>query len=174
MQHWTRLASPRSNFIQKCIELSKDNAALESDLGDKRVTKRNHKKRADQLEDAVSRKFVAVLVDGDGYYFRRAYFDAVAAGGSQAANDLYNIIIQNVKESEGLKADCGILVNVYATKKGLVKPLTEANYLSHPTQLDQFFTSFTRGRSLFQFIDYGPGKERVDAKLRGLPHPRYK
>jgi hypothetical protein len=157
-------------FINKCIELDDLRATLESDLEDERTTKRAHKKRADQLEAAVLHKFVVVLIDGDGYYFRKAFFDALANGGAKAANELYNQIIQNVKESEDLKADCDVLVNVYANKHGLARALVGANYLSHPQQLDQFFCSFTQGRSLFQFIDCGPGKERVDAKLRGLLH----
>ena len=155
-------------FIRKCIELNELRVTLESDLEDERDTKRAHKRRADQLETAAARKFVVVLIDGDGYYFRKHFFDALDMDGSKAASELYNQIIQNVRDSGDLTADCDVLVNFYANKYGLARTLTRAGYLGQPQQLDQFFCSFTRGRSLFQFIDVGSGKERVDAKLRGL------
>lgn len=60
------------------------------------------------------------------------------------------------------------MVNVYANKAGLAKTLYEAGMIKSPILLESFFTSFTQSRPLFQFVDCGPGKERVDSKLRGM------
>lgn len=61
-----------------------------------------------------------------------------------------------------------LMVNVYANKSGLARALYDAGMIDHPNSLETFFQSFSRGKSLFQFIDCGPGKERADAKLRGM------
>ena len=60
------------------------------------------------------------------------------------------------------------MVNVYANKVGLARTLYDAGMIDHPNAFETFFQSFTRGKSLFHFIDCGPGKERADAKLRGV------
>jgi hypothetical protein len=61
-----------------------------------------------------------------------------------------------------------VMVNVYANKTGLARTLYDAGMTDHPNGIETFFQSFSRGKSLFQFIDCGPGKERADAKLRGM------
>lgn len=155
-------------YINKCHELDNLCATLRSDLEDEQNTKRAYKKRVEQAEVAAARKFAVVLVDGDGYYFQKAFFDAIAVGGSSAANQLYQEVIKDLSEVNGINPDCDVLVNIYANKYGLAKALAAAGHISHPQQLEQFFQSFTQSRSLFQFIDCGPGKERVDAKLRGI------
>ncbi|EXJ95650.1 hypothetical protein A1O1_00772 [Capronia coronata CBS 617.96] len=157
-------------LAQTCLRLNTERLTLQSDLDDERNTRRTWKKRAEEAEAAVQRKFVVVLVDADGYIFRKAYFQALAAsGGSKAANELYTEVVNNLRSAEAVPAinpDCDVLVNIYANKSGLARTLAAADYLNHPSQIDQFFSSFTQSRSLFQFIDCGPGKERVDAKLR--------
>ncbi|KIX96933.1 uncharacterized protein Z520_07047 [Fonsecaea multimorphosa CBS 102226] len=157
-------------LIQSCIKLNNTCSTLESDLDDERNTRRTWKKRAEDAEAAVARKYTVVLVDGDGFIFRKAFFDALAmSGGSKAANELYNQVISHLKAADalsGINPDCDVLLNIYANKQGLAKTLAAAGYLSHPSHIDPFFCSFTQSRSLFQFIDCGPGKERVDAKLR--------
>lgn len=161
-------------LAQTCLKLDIERNTLQSDLDDERNTRRTWKKRAEEAELAIQRKFVVVLVDGDGYPFRKAFYDALAtSGGSKAANELYNEVINNLKTAEArsdINADCDVLVNIYANKNGLARALTACDYISHPSQIDQFFCSFTQSRSLFQFIDCGHGKERVDAKLRGKAH----
>ncbi|KAH0841051.1 hypothetical protein FOPE_06277 [Fonsecaea pedrosoi] len=157
-------------LIQSCIKLNNTCSTLESDLEDERATRRMWKKRAEDAEAAVARKYTVVLVDGDGFIFRKAFFDALnASGGSMAANELYNQVIKHLKAADalpGINPDSDVLVNIYANKQGLARTLAAAEYLNHPSQIDTFFCSFTQSRSLFQFIDCGPGKERVDAKLR--------
>ncbi|KAK5270563.1 hypothetical protein LTR99_005005 [Exophiala xenobiotica] len=157
-------------LVQTCMRLNTERLTLQSDLDDERDTRRSWKKRAEQAEAATQRKFVVVLVDGDGYQFRKSYYNALAtSGGSKAASELYTEVLNNLKNavsSSGINADCDVLVNIYANKTGLARTLTTCDYINHPSQIDQFFCSFTQSRSLFQFIDCGPGKERVDAKLR--------
>ncbi|EXJ89669.1 hypothetical protein A1O3_02736 [Capronia epimyces CBS 606.96] len=157
-------------LAQTCLKLDSERLTLQSDLDDERATRRTWKRRAEEAEVAVQRKFVVVLVDADGYIFRKVFFQALAAsGGSKAANELYTEVVNNLRSAEAgpaINADCDVLVNVYANKAGLARTLAAADYLNHPSQIDHFFGSFTQSRSLFQFIDCGQGKERVDAKLR--------
>jgi len=160
-----------AHLIQTCLRLNSETLVLQSDLDDERATRRSWKKRAEEAEAAIQRKFVVVLVDGDGYQFRKCFYDALSAsGGSKAANELWMRVVDNLKAaptSSGITSDCDVLVNVYANKIGLAKILVACEYINHVSQIDQFFSSFTQSRSLFQFIDCGHGKERVDSKLRG-------
>jgi hypothetical protein len=112
-----------------------------------------------------------VLVDGDGYIFKDAFLqDAAKSGGSDAASHLDNEI-QNYLRANSLipnSAEIEVMVNVYANKLGLARTLFDAGMIDHLNAFETFFQSFTRGKSLFHFIDCGPGKERADAKLRGV------
>jgi hypothetical protein len=156
---------------QTCLRLNTERLTLQSDLDDERNTRRTWKRRAEDAETAMQRKFTVVLVDGDGYHFRKAFYQALqSSGGSKAANELYTEVLNNLRadgDLQGITGDQDVLVNIYANKFGLAKTLANCDYISHPPQLDFFFCSFTQSRSLFQFIDCGSGKERVDAKLRG-------
>lgn len=111
-------------------------------------------------------------MDGDGYIFKSAFLkDAAAFGGAHAANQLYTEVQNYLKAnniSSGGHYDLEVMVNVYANKTGLAKALSEAEMINAPIMLDPFFCSFTQSRPLFQFIDCGPGKERADAKIRGI------
>ena len=160
-------------LAQTCHKLSSELLTVQSDLDDERNTRRTWKKRAEEAEAAAQQKFVVVLVDGDSYIFRKAFFKAVAgSGGSKAANDLYTEVLNNLDASEqlpGINPDCDVLVNVYAHKAGLARILVAADFLARPSDIDPFFCSFSQSRSLFQFIDCGPGKEKAEAKLRGMP-----
>ena len=116
-------------------------------------------------------QFALVLVDGDGYIFKDAFLqDAAKSGGADAASHLNNEI-QNYLRANNLIPNVGeieVMVNVYANKVGLARTLHDAGMIDHPNAFETFFQSFTRGKSLFHFIDCGPGKERADAKLRGV------
>lgn len=160
-------------LAQTCVRLNTERLTLQSDLDDERETRRTWKRRAEEAEASLQRKFVVVLVDGDGYHFQKAFYKALAtSGGSKAASELYTEVLNSLKAaavdaSSSINPDCEVLVNIYANKNGLARTLAAAGFVSHPSQVDQFFCSFTQSRSLFQFIDCGHGKERVDAKLRG-------
>jgi len=107
-----------------------------------------------------------VLVDGDGYIFKNAFL--ASGDGARAAAELYTQVLNYVKENNIVDSpSIEVVVNVYAHKDGLARALYDADMLRTPSNLDEFFVSFTQSQSLFHFIDCGPGKERVDAKLRG-------
>lgn len=159
------------HLAQDVFETRKELRTVQSDLDDERHTRREWKRKAEEATAAVERKYSVVLVDGDGYIFQKALYQAVASsGGSKAANDLYTEVVDHLQEQGLLSSNVShydVVVNVYANKVGLARALVNAGYLEHPAQLDQFFYSFSQGQRLFQFIDCGPGKERADAKLRG-------
>lgn len=163
-------------LAQTVFETENELRTVRSDLDDERHTRREWKRKAEQATAAIERKYSVVLVDGDGYIFQKALYQAVASsGGSRAANDLYTEVVDYLKQ-QGLLSNStlsyDVVVNVYANKVGLARALVHANYLDHPAKLDQFFCSFSQGQRLFQFIDCGPGKERADAKLRGILEPQ--
>lgn len=161
-------------LTQEWLRLRADVAQLHGDLEDERAIRRQWKDRALLGEATTKRKFVAVLVDGDGYIFKKAFLEAVtASGGSMAANQLYTEVQRHLASSgllDGVGPDCDVVVNVYAHKAGLARTLVSADFLDHVNQIDQFFCSFSQSRSLFNFTDCGYGKERADAKIRGVSH----
>ncbi|KAJ9608835.1 hypothetical protein H2200_006606 [Cladophialophora chaetospira] len=127
-------------------------------------------KKEVSLGACVGRKFAVVLVDGDGFFFQKSFFENFSSGGSWAANELYQAVLRNLREGGDIDLDCDVLVNVYASKPGLYKTLLEAGYVEDRLHFDRFFQTFNQSRSLFQFIDCGMGKERVDVKLRDTLH----
>lgn len=149
---------------------------LEADLEDEKETRQGWRKRAQLAETAITRgQFILVLVDGDGYIFRDEYLrEAGESGGAMAAHRLATDVQDYLRERNIIdpsSPDIQVMVNVYANRAGLTKHLFDADMIQHPTQLDQFFCSFTQSQALFQFIDCGYGKERADAKLRGRETP---
>ena len=43
----------------------------------------------------------------------------------------------------------------------------QAGLINAPSQLADFARGFTRGKTLFDFVDVGPGKDRADGKIAG-------
>lgn len=113
--------------------------------------------------------FILVLVDGDGYIFHDQYLKNPESGGGDAAHRLLSQVTEciNAAQSHTLPPDSEILVYIYANKRGLTGALLEAGIISNPTELENFLCKFTQSQAHFQFVDCGPGKERVDAKVRG-------
>jgi hypothetical protein len=117
--------------------------------------------------------FILVLIDGDGYLFEDDYLKNAESGGGDAAHRLLSAVQDYVKMArlQGLSSDPSIMVNIYGNKRGLTGALLEAEIITHPRDLENFFCKFTQSHTHFQYIDCGPGKERADAKLRGPDHP---
>lgn len=113
--------------------------------------------------------FILVLIDGDGYIFQESYLKDAESGGRDAAHRLLSEVKDCVKAAgvQSLSSDHHVMVNVYANKRGLTGALLDAGTISHPNDLEEFFCKFTQSQSHFHFLDCGPGKERVDAKIRG-------
>lgn len=158
------------------------------DLEDQNAIRRDWKRRAEAAEGAMvgfpnavlsvsprlthaqsKNPFILVLIDGDGYLFQDNYLKNVEFGGGDAAHKLLSEIKDKtgVDQLQSLPPDTQVVVNIYANKRGLTGALLEAEVISHPNDMEEFFCKFTQSETHFQLIDCGPGKERVDAKLRG-------
>jgi hypothetical protein len=67
-----------------------------------------------------------------------------------------------------LPSDSEVIVRIYVNRKGLARALVEAGIIPTLDCLDTFFVKLTHSRSLFDVVDCGGGKERVDDKIRGM------
>lgn len=114
--------------------------------------------------------FVLVLIDGDGMIFNTSFLRDGEAGGRQAAAVLHDVVQKwsaaNVIETP---PDVKVVVRIYANLGGLADVCTKAGLISSPTQLAEFARGFTRGKTLFDFVDVGAGKDRADGKIAGRP-----
>jgi hypothetical protein len=161
------------------------------DLEDQNAIRRDWKRRAEIAESAIvgssiqsllcrriwhghqsKNPFILVLIDGDGYLFEDDYLKNAESGGGDAAHRLLSAVQDCVRAAQlqGLSSDSPIMINIYGNKRGLTGALLEAEIITHPRDLENFFCKFTQSHTHFQYIDCGPGKERADAKLRGAAH----
>lgn len=89
-------------------------------------------------------------------------------GGEQAATLLHNAVSEFASaEIQDYPEDTKIVARVYANLKGLGDTCVRAGIISSPDLLADFARGFTCGKTLFDFIDVGPGKDRADAKIIG-------
>ena len=93
-------------------------------------------------------------------------------GGRIAATMLHNTIHEwatsNVQECP---AEVKVVVRVYANIKGLADVCTKAGIVEHPSRVEEFTRGFTCGKTLFDYIDVGAGKDRADGKIAGKYDP---
>ncbi|ERF75791.1 hypothetical protein EPUS_01621 [Endocarpon pusillum Z07020] len=166
---YKQLLTFTESLVTRVVDLSSQLEVVTGDLEDQNAIRRDWKRRAEAAEGAISQNpFISVLIDGDGYLFRDSYLKDVESGGGDAAHRLLSEIKATIKAAQlqSLSPDSQVVVNVYANKQGLTGALLEAGVISRPNDLEEFFCKFTQSQTHFQFIDCGPGKERVDAKLR--------
>lgn len=145
-------------------------ATLEADLDDERTSRRSWRQRAELAETSVGRnRFAVVLIDGDGYHFNRSFYqNGDSGGGAQAAHALFTDVQNHLRSiKHDFSGDIEVMAVIFFNKQVPTRVLLDADVLQRPVQFDEFIWSFTSSRSLFQAIDCGPGKERVDAKIRG-------
>lgn len=89
-------------------------------------------------------------------------------GGKRAAARLYNEIFGYVeRETNNIPTTAKVICRVYANVKGLAEVLVKAGVADDVAQVEDFTRGFTTGRTLFDFIDVGPGKDRADEKIIG-------
>ncbi|KAK5711479.1 hypothetical protein LTR17_018415 [Elasticomyces elasticus] len=119
------------------------------------------------LQNILNRDpFVLVLVDGDGMIFNTAFLRAGETGGTKAAAVLHDAIRDWVATSvHDCPPDVKVIVRVYANIKGLADACTKAGVIASPNQFEEFARGFTRGKTLFDFVDVGYGKDRADVKV---------
>lgn len=64
-------------------------------------------------------------------------------------------------------ADLKIVCRIYANVRGLADVCVRAGLVDSPVAFEDFTRGFTRGKTLFDFVDVGPGKDRADEKIQG-------
>lgn len=109
-----------------------------------------------------------VLIDGDGMIFRNEFLCGGEAGGRRAASQLY-AAIQAYTENETNDVPLGakIVCRIYANVRGLADVLVRTGAVQSIGQFQDFVRGFTRGKTLFDFVDVGAGKDRADEKIIG-------
>ena len=157
------------SFATEYEDIKQKIATLEADLDDERTSRRNWRQRAELAELSMGRnKFAVILIDGDGYHFNRSLYLSGDSGGAQAAHALYTEAQHHIRSmTNDPSGEIETVAMVFFNKSVPSRALIEADIIHRPAQFDEFMWSFTSSHSLFQAIDCGPGKERVDAKLRG-------
>lgn len=89
-------------------------------------------------------------------------------GGKRAATLLHTAVTEwSLANVVDLPRDVKIVVRVYANIKGLANVLYKNGIIERPETLEDFARGFTRGKTLFDFVDVGYGKDRADGKMAG-------
>ncbi|OCK93109.1 uncharacterized protein K441DRAFT_567191 [Cenococcum geophilum 1.58] len=110
--------------------------------------------------------FVIVLIDADGMIFQDELLKAAETGGKKAAAHLQTLLSEYIQiYMPSIPSDVKIVARIYANVKGLANICVRAGIVDNITQVEDFVRGFTRGRTLFDFVDVGPGKDRADEKL---------
>ncbi|KAF2190134.1 hypothetical protein K469DRAFT_657856 [Zopfia rhizophila CBS 207.26] len=119
------------------------------------------------LQRAIERDpFVMILIDGDGMIFSDDFIKEGEIGGRKAAATLQTAILDYVqREVDTVPTDVKVVCRVYANIKGLAEVLVRAGIVEEIGLVEEFTRGFTRGKTLFDFVDVGPGKDRADDKL---------
>ncbi|KAJ4024177.1 hypothetical protein NW766_000409 [Fusarium irregulare] len=89
-------------------------------------------------------------------------------GGKSAARALRTAVAQlcSHERTGSLEIICRVVANV----GGLSKALYNEGCIEQLNQFRDFTLGFTQAKASFDFIDVGFGKERADAKIRGIGH----
>lgn len=110
--------------------------------------------------------FVVVLIDGDGMIFQDDFLKAGEFGGKKAAAQLQNLVSDYIHQRmDNIPISAKVVTRVYANVKGLSDICVRTGIVDEASQVEEFVRGFTRGRTLFDFVDVGPGKDRADEKL---------
>lgn len=113
-----------------------------------------------------------LLIDGDGYIFKDQFLGDGEKGAIAAANQLCDSFRRSLSDrycpDNSLPPDMDIVVRFYVNKNGLAGALVDGGIIPNAAHLDAFFVKLTQSRPLFDVVDCGAGKERVDDKIRGM------
>lgn len=100
--------------------------------------------------------------------FDNELIKAGEAGGRKAASLLHaNILNYIQREATNIPMDAKIVCRIYANVRGLADVLVRAGVCETTETVEQFTHGFTRGKTLFDFVDVGAGKDRADEKIIG-------
>lgn len=100
--------------------------------------------------------------------FHEDLLAAGAQGGKQAAMMLEDSVSRYVQELiPDVSASIKIVARLYANVEGLSEACYKTGIVSSPQLMKDFVKGFTQGRTLFDFVDVGSGKDRADEKIIG-------
>ncbi|KAM0297880.1 hypothetical protein ACHAPM_009161 [Fusarium culmorum] len=148
-----KAATKTRRDLQKTLE--------EAELQVKWVMRQN-----DEIKNTNS--YVLILIDGDGLLFDDSFTKQGLEGGKLAARALRTAVAQlcSHERTGSLEIICRVVANV----GGLSKALASEGCIENPNLFRDFTQGFTQARASFDFLDVGFGKERADAKIRGIGH----
>ncbi|KAF2126592.1 hypothetical protein P153DRAFT_297477 [Dothidotthia symphoricarpi CBS 119687] len=129
--------------------------------------KQQYEKYMKNMQRAMAdNPFVMVLIDGDGMIFREEFVSDGERGGRRAASQLYAAVQEYIEtETTDIPLGARIVCRVYANVRGLGDVLVKTGAVEYVGQFEDFMRGFTRGKTLFDFIDVGSGKDRADEKI---------
>lgn len=116
--------------------------------------------------------FVVILINGDSMIFEDDLVKASTTGGTIAATRLRATIQRYIDNgTKGIPKDAKVICRVYADLSGLADLLVRAGVVSTVETVEEFMRGLTCGEkldeNLFDFVDVGPGRNRVNAKILG-------
>jgi hypothetical protein len=91
-------------------------------------------------------------------------------GGRRAAAQIHSAVVNFIQqEAKDIPNEARIICRIYANVRGLAEVLIRTGVIPDVATFEDFARGFTRGKTLFDFVDVGPGKDRADEKLIGMP-----
>ncbi|TKA78344.1 hypothetical protein B0A49_01226 [Cryomyces minteri] len=101
-----------------------------------------------------------------GTMFQDALLQEAEAGGKKAAGLLQSAVMSFLESAVAeLPSDTKVVTRIYANLRGLSDVCAKAGIVDNPSKAEGFMRGFTRGRTLFDFVDVGYGKDRADGKM---------
>lgn len=116
----------------------------------------------------VKQPFLLVLIDGDAYHFQDKYVAAGTQGGANLAQDIRNEVMKFMETKPHKPQTCEIVVRMFMNKDNTCSVTTRRLGEGLMWFFDACVTNATQTISLFDVIDCGTGKERVDTKIHGM------
>jgi len=110
-----------------------------------------------------------LLIDGNRYCFKD---DIIRAGASGARDAAHRLMAEAREHAESqhmndLPESISTVIHIFLDVGRLADDLVAAGMLSGKDQLLDFLHSFSQAGPLIAVTDCGPGREAVDAKLKG-------
>ena len=163
MDHIKTLTVQKDDALRKLQGTERLNVAYQDDLS-----------LANQKIDALQKsmdcdRFVLAVIDGDNALFRDEYIKDGAAGGEQAAQKLYQSIVDHLKNKPYFQLDFKVVIKIFVNLSGLSRAYTEARILPNNIALLPFVQGFNKTHELAEIIDAGNLKEAADTKVKGKP-----
>lgn len=110
-----------------------------------------------------------MLVDGNQTFFKTEAIQAAPADAEAAVQSLVAEALETakMKHKNDLTTDVRVLTHIFVDLKRLADDFVAAGLLSSPHKLYEFTHAVTASQSFLSLVDCGPGREAVDAKMKG-------